>query len=90
MIGVVLDTNVVVSANLNDEGLEAFVVSLALERQVRLYVSAPILAEYEQVLRYSRLKFLPREIRRFLDFSGNLHADPPLIEKRASVTPPPR
>ena len=66
MISVVLDTNVVVSANLNDEGLEAFVVSLALNQQVRFHVSAPILAEYEQVLRYPRLKFLPADISRFL------------------------
>ena len=53
MIGVVLDTNVVVSANLNDQGLEAFVVSLVLTRQLRFYVSDPLLDEYERVLRYA-------------------------------------
>ena len=34
MIRVVLDANVVVSANLSDEGLEALVVSLALDQQI--------------------------------------------------------
>ena len=59
MIGLILDTNVLVSANLNRDGLEALVVSLALNRKVQLYVSEPILAEYEQVLLYPRLKFRP-------------------------------
>lgn len=41
MTGVVLDTNVLVSANVTDRGLEAMVVSLAFSRQVRYYVSGP-------------------------------------------------
>ena len=49
MIGLILDTNVLVSAILNSDGLEALVVSLGLNRKIRLYVSEPILAEYEQV-----------------------------------------
>ena len=61
-----LDTNVVVSANLNDEGLEAFVVSLALGNQLQLYISEPILQEYERVLRYQHLPFLPGDVTRFL------------------------
>ena len=59
MIGLILDTNVLVSANLNSDGLEALVVSLGLNRKIRLYVSEPILAECEQVLLYPRLKFRP-------------------------------
>jgi uncharacterized protein len=66
MIGVILDTNVLVSANLNSDGLEALVVSLALNRKVQLYVSEPILAEYERVLLYPRLKFSPQEVGRFM------------------------
>lgn len=66
MIGLVLDTNVLVSANLSGEGLEALVVSLALNRRTQLYVSEPILQEYERVLRYPRLKFVPSEVTRFL------------------------
>ena len=66
MSGVVLDTNVLVSANLNGEGLEAFVVSLALSRIVPYFVSGPILREYERVLRYPRLQFQPGDVTRFL------------------------
>jgi putative PIN family toxin of toxin-antitoxin system len=66
MIGLILDTNVLVSANLNGDGLEALVVSLALNRRVQLYVSEPVLAEYEQVLLYARLKFSPQQVDRFM------------------------
>lgn len=66
MIGVILDTNVLVSANLNSDGLEALVVSLGLNRKVQLYVSEPILAEYEQVLLYPRLKFSPQQVDKFM------------------------
>jgi uncharacterized protein len=67
MTRLVLDTNVLVSANLNDEGLEALIVSLALNRKLELCVSPPILEEYERVLLYPRLKFDPTEISHFLD-----------------------
>jgi putative PIN family toxin of toxin-antitoxin system len=66
MIRVVLDTNVLVSANLSEEGLEALVVSLVLNRKIQLHVSEPILQEYERVLRYPRLKFEAKEVARFL------------------------
>ena len=66
MIGLILNTNVLVSANLNGDGLEALVVSWALNRKVQLYVSEPILAEYEQVLLYPRLKFSLQEVGRFM------------------------
>jgi uncharacterized protein len=55
MIGIVLDTNVVVSAFLNDEGTEATVVDLALTREVRLFATEAILSEYE--LTFARPKF---------------------------------
>lgn len=66
MIGLVLDTNILVSANLNAQGLEALVVSLALNRKLQLYVSQPILAEYEEVLLYPRLKFNPHEASKLM------------------------
>ena len=55
MIGVVLDTNVVVSALLNDEGTEATVLDLALTGELRLFASEAVLEEYEATL--SRPKF---------------------------------
>ena len=75
MIGVVLDTNVLVSATINAQGLEAFVVSLALDRLVQLYVSEPMLVEYDRVLHYRRLGFGKAEVARFLSRvrqAGNL------------------
>jgi putative PIN family toxin of toxin-antitoxin system len=66
MIGLVVDTNVLVSANLKADGLEAMVVALAFNRKVRMYVSEPMLAEYERVLRYPRLKFQAGEVNRLL------------------------
>jgi len=50
-IRVVLDTNVVVSAHLNDEGYERHVLDLVLAGKLQLSASQPILAEYEGVLR---------------------------------------
>lgn len=66
MTRVVLDTNVLVSANLKPRGLEAYVASLALTRHTALFVSEPIIAEYEEVLRRPELRFVPDEIERFL------------------------
>ncbi len=52
---VVLDTNIVVSAQLRVDGLERFVLDLVLAGAIRLYLSHEILAEYTGVLR--RAKF---------------------------------
>jgi|SRR5271165_3238046 len=46
----VIDTNVVVSAALKPEGLQRTVLLLAITRPARLYVTAPILSEYRDVL----------------------------------------
>jgi hypothetical protein len=52
MIQVVIDTNVVVSANPVDAGPSAAIFSLAANRQFLLMCVYPtILAEYEEVLR---------------------------------------
>ena len=62
MIRVVIDTNVVVSANLVDEGPSAAVLSLAIDKKIRMFVSAAVLAEYKEVLHRPRLKFAPKHI----------------------------
>ena len=54
---ILLDTNIVVSAQLSPLGLPYRVYVLALERRLRLYVSAPILAEYESVLLRPKFNF---------------------------------
>ena len=66
MIRLVLDTNVLVSANIAEEGLEAVIVALALNKKVQLCVSIPVLEESERVLRYPKLRFIPKEVTTFL------------------------
>ena len=46
----VVDTNVLVSAALKSEGLPRTVLTIALTRPARFYVSQPILDEYAEVL----------------------------------------
>ena len=66
MIRVVLDTNVVVSAALLDEGLPSAIFDLATNKLVLMLISPDILAEYEKVLHYPRLKLDSSRISRFL------------------------
>jgi putative PIN family toxin of toxin-antitoxin system len=56
MIRVVIDTNILVSALLQPEGLPAAVLMLALSRDVQLCVSDAIFAEYDEVIRRPRFK----------------------------------
>ena len=62
MIRVVIDTNVVVSANLVDEGPSAAILSLAINKKILMFVSAPVLDEYKKVLNRPRLKLDPVRI----------------------------
>jgi putative PIN family toxin of toxin-antitoxin system len=62
MTRVVIDTNVVVSANLRDEGLPAAILDLAANRRIVMCVSAAVLAEYKDVLNRPRLKLPPHRI----------------------------
>jgi putative PIN family toxin of toxin-antitoxin system len=64
---VVLDTNVIVSAALVPSGTQATIFLLALRGQFALYVSEPVLAEYEAVLRRPRLKLTPHRIEEVLN-----------------------
>jgi uncharacterized protein len=52
----VIDTNVLVSAALKPEGLRRTTFLLAITKPARLYVSQPILGEYEDVLARPELK----------------------------------
>ena len=66
MIKVVIDTNVVVSANLVDAGPSAAILSLAIKKKIQMFISPAVLAEYEEVLNRPRLKFAPNRIKDFL------------------------
>lgn len=63
MIRVVLDTNIIVSAVLT-KGSPKAIFDLALSRQIAWFVSEPILAEYQMVLAYPRLKISQANIRK--------------------------
>jgi putative PIN family toxin of toxin-antitoxin system len=66
MIRVVLDTNVVVSATLRDEGLPAAILDLGGRGVIQLFVSEQVFAEYKEVLIRPRLKIAPERIARSL------------------------
>jgi uncharacterized protein len=68
---VVLDTNVVVSAHLSSNGLERFVLDLAINQKLALYYSESILAEYESVLSRARFKIAPARLAESLGLIRN-------------------
>jgi putative PIN family toxin of toxin-antitoxin system len=76
----VIDTNVVVSAALNPEGLQRTVLLIALAKPARLYISRPILEEYSGVLSRPELQ-IRRGVRLQLL---------QLIENRAHLVAPSR
>lgn len=57
LLRVVLDTNIVVSAVLTRTGLESQILRLALNGELKLYVSPPILREYAEVLARPKFRF---------------------------------
>ncbi len=52
----VIDTNVLISAALNPDGLQRTTILLALTRPARLYVSPPVWEEYAGVLARPQLR----------------------------------
>ncbi|SRR5712691_13358176 len=63
---VVYDTNVVVSAVLKAGSIPASLVTLALDRRVRLCLSPVIFAEYEAVLKRPKFAFDAHAVDAFL------------------------
>jgi len=61
MIRVVLDTNIIISAYLNQDGLPFFILKMALARKIQMCVSEPILTEYRELL---QRKSFPLDRRR--------------------------
>jgi uncharacterized protein len=66
MISAVLDTNVIVSAQLQSEGPPARVSDLAFSGHIRCFVSEGLLQEYERVLLRPRFGFAARDIAELL------------------------
>lgn len=59
----VLDTNVVVSAVPKPDGLQKLIFQVALSPFCEVFVSSPILTEYEEVLSRKRFKLRPDEVQ---------------------------
>ncbi len=76
----VLDTNIVVSAALNPDGLQRTTLLIALAKPARLYVSLPILDEYAGVLMRPHIKVARGERMRLLR----------LIKNRSHIVKPSR
>ena len=83
MIRVVLDTNVVVSSPLTDEGLPSAIFDLAMNNKILMVVSAEILAEYEKVLNYPGLKLDSSRISGFL---SDIRTTSELVTPRRTLT----
>lgn len=67
----VLDTNIIVSADIKPAGLQRTIFLLALTKPARLYVSRPILTEYAAVLARPEFKIRKGPRRQLLDLISN-------------------
>jgi putative PIN family toxin of toxin-antitoxin system len=67
----VVDTNILVSAALNPDGLQRTTLLIALAKPARLYVTLPILEEYEGVLMRPHLHIRKGERLRLLQLLKN-------------------
>lgn len=70
MIRVIIDTNVIVSANIKAESAEA--LDLVTNQHLRLYVSAPILEEYAAVLSRPKFRFDTVQVQKVMDLIRNV------------------
>jgi len=66
VIKAVYDTNVIVSALLSSEGIPAILVDLAIQQEIRLFLSEEILQEYEGVLVRPKFGFSKKSVKRFI------------------------
>jgi putative PIN family toxin of toxin-antitoxin system len=71
-LSVVLDTNVVVSAHLNQDGNEAMILRLVFADSLRICLSEAILAEYELVLGREKFDLDPGAVRESLNLIRSL------------------
>ena len=81
---VVLDTNVVISGVINPTGLEAEIVVLIAVRELELYASKAVIAEYEIV--FARPKFAHIDPARITHFLRLLKAEAKMVTPRDIVT----
>jgi uncharacterized protein len=84
----VLDTNVVVSAHLNPDGLQRAVLTIALTSPARLFLTPDILAEYTGVLHRKKLRIDPAAADESLQLIRN-RARMVRPRRRLAVSPDP-
>lgn len=84
---VVVDTNVLISAFLSPDGVSARIFKQLEQEAFELLVSEPILAEYEKVLRYDRVrqrhKLSDEQIKRAVE---DLRTSATLVEPTVALT----
>ena len=83
MISVVIDTSVVVSAALRPTSVPAAVVAAALGDLLDWYVSEPILAEYDEVLKRDKFPLSSRWVDEFL---GEIRSTATLVQPKRTLT----
>ena len=71
LLKTVLDTNVVVSAHLEPDGLPRRIFQLALAQKFQLYISSEIFREYEDVLYRDKFGFDPATVAKSLQAIKN-------------------
>lgn len=86
LLKVVLDTNVIVSAHLNPDGLERIVLNLGLSTSLVLFVTRDILDEYRSVLERKKFGLDARLVNESLQL---LKATAVTVFPRASVSASP-
>jgi putative PIN family toxin of toxin-antitoxin system len=76
VIRVVYDTNIIVSGLLNPEGIPSFLLDLAAQGYIRLFLSEKILKEYKEVLMRPKFRFLSKACKKvFTKTSGKGRSD---------------
>ena len=71
MIKAVLDTNVIVSALINPNGIPGQILNLVLNGKITIFYDNRILSEYIDVLRREKLGFEDDWVNTFTDFIKN-------------------
>jgi uncharacterized protein len=85
MIKVVIDTNVLVSAVIKEQGAEAAVLNFVATGRLDLYVSRPILEEYKGVLARPKFASLdPPRVQRVLAILDAATVLVPAVKRAAS------
>ena len=80
---VVIDTNIFVSALLKPQSKERYIYKLALNGQIQLFISAPMLTELARVVDYPKFEIDPLEKESFLK---NVSRVASFVEPKRQIT----